>query len=120
MRACIRDGGFFIFDLNTAYAFRQGMFNQRSSSLDEPLTYVWRSAFDEPSQCCTITMNFKILAHGTEPERRFIERHVQRAYSRVDIEELLSQAGFSEITPYDAYTLFAPKKRSDRIFWVAR
>ena len=120
VRESLASGGVFIFDLNTAYAFRQGMFNQRSSPLDEPLTYVWRSKFDEPRQLCTITMEFKILAHGDEPERRFTERHVQRAYSRVEVEDMLTDSGFDDITPYDAYSLFPPKKRSDRIFWVAR
>ena len=120
VRESLADGGVFIFDLNTAYAFRQGMFNQRSSPLDEPLTYIWRSKFDEPRQLCTINMEFKILAHGDEPERRFTERHVQRAYSRVEVEDMLADAGFDDVTPYDAYSLFSPKKRSDRIFWVAR
>ncbi len=120
VRESLTESGVFIFDLNTAYAFRQGMFNQRSSPLDEPLTYVWRSKFDEPRQLCTINMEFKILAHGDEPERQFTERHVQRAYSRVEVEDMLMESGFDEITPYDAYSLFPPKKRSDRIFWVAR
>lgn len=120
IRACLTGNGLFIFDMNTAYAFRQGMFNQRSSSLDAPVRYVWRSKFDPSTHICTVTMDFQIDARGSQPERRFTEQHVQRAYSRVEVEDMLTDAGFSEIQAYDAYTLFAPRKRSDRIFWVAR
>jgi ubiquinone/menaquinone biosynthesis C-methylase UbiE len=120
VRASVVDGGLFICDMNTAYAFRQGMFNQRSSAFDEPMKYVWRSKYDEPSHLCTITMDFRIAARGTQPERQFTERHIQRAYSRVEVEDMLTDAGFDEITAYDAYTILKPRKRSDRIFWVAR
>jgi ubiquinone/menaquinone biosynthesis C-methylase UbiE len=119
IKRSLTDGGLLIFDLNTAYAFRQGMFNQRSSKMDKPLSYVWRSKYDEPSHLCTVTMNFEI----DEPDQalqRFTEVHTQRAYTRGEVEESLRSAGFTEITSYDAYTLFPPKKRSDRIFWVAK
>jgi ubiquinone/menaquinone biosynthesis C-methylase UbiE len=120
LRASIAPGGLFICDMNTAYAFRQGMFNQRSSPMDAPMRYVWRSKYDERSHLCTVTMEFEVEARGQSPARKFTERHVQRAYNRVEVEEMLTDAGFEEITAYDAYTLFKPRTRSDRIFWVAR
>jgi SAM-dependent methyltransferase len=119
VRKSVVDGGLFIFDLNTAYAFRLGMFNQRSSKMDKPLSYVWRSKYDQSTNLCTVTMNFEIDEPGKELQK-FTEVHVQRAYTRGEVEEALRSAGFNEITSYDAYTLFGPKKRSDRIFWVAR
>jgi hypothetical protein len=95
------------------------MFNQKSSKMDRPLSYIWRSKYDESTHICTVTMNFEI----NEPEQetqKFTEIHTQRAYTRMEVDEALQKAGFTDITSYDAYTLFPPKKRSDRIFWVAR
>jgi ubiquinone/menaquinone biosynthesis C-methylase UbiE len=120
VRRSVADGGLFIFDMNTAYAFRQGMFNQRSSELDHPLKYLWKSKYDDATHLCTVTMEFEILDGGPEPGRKFSELHMQRAYNRVEVDDMLRDAGFDEITVYDAYTLFGPRKRRDRIFWVAR
>ncbi len=119
VKRSLRDGGVFIFDVNTAYAFRHGMFNQRSSVMDEPLRYIWKSKYDESSQLCQVTMEFEIKPRGSQSERSFTEVHLQKAYSRVEIEDMLNDAGFGTVSSYDAYSLLKPKKRSDRIFWVA-
>ena len=109
----------FIFDLNTAYAFRQKMFDQKSVSSDGPLQYQWKSTFDEADQLCTVLMHFQYKTSHA-PVQEFEEVHVQRAYSVDEIKLLLDQAGFDIVDSYDAYSLKPPKRRSDRVFFVAR
>jgi len=110
--------GIFVFDLNTEYAFTSGMFNQRSTPADGDLQYTWRSNYDRDSKICTIDMKFSFEPVGTDA-KKFVETHVQRAYERGDITQWLTEAGFDGVWCYDAYTFKEPRRRSDRIFFVA-
>jgi ubiquinone/menaquinone biosynthesis C-methylase UbiE len=113
-------GGLFIFDINTEYAFIEGMFNQRSTPLDGPLQYDWRARYDPAARLCTITMDFAFTHSPGEPPQRFREVHLQRAYDRSDVLAMLENAGFSNTRVFDAYTLSPPKRRSDRVFYITR
>lgn len=112
-------GGLFIFDINTEYAFTAGLFNQRSAPLEGPLQYIWKARYDQEKRLCTITMDFSVLRDG-QPPLTFQEIHVQRAYDHADIVAMLTNAGFANVDTYDAYTLSQPRRRSDRVFYVAR
>ncbi|MDR3709378.1 MAG: class I SAM-dependent methyltransferase [Capsulimonadaceae bacterium] len=110
--------GIFIFDMNTEYAFTSGMFNQRSTPADGPLQYLWRAHYDRDERICRIDMSFRYEPDGQAP-REFHETHVQRAYDSAEIEQWLLASGFDYVWRYDAYTLKSPKRRSDRVFFVA-
>lgn len=116
--AHLRPGGTFIFDVNTEYALAEGMFNQSCSRKDEPLHYRWRSRYDPRTQVCTVNMHFSYDA-GEGIREPFQEVHKQRAYYKEDLTAWLHEAGFAEVAVYDAYSLERPKKRSDRLFFVA-
>jgi len=116
--AHLQPGGTFIFDVNTEYALAEGMFNQSCSRKDEPLHYRWRSRYNPETQICTVNMHFSYDA-GTGEREPFQEIHKQRAYYKEDLSDWLHAAGFAEVTVYDAYSLERPKKRSDRLFFVA-
>jgi SAM-dependent methyltransferase len=114
----LHPGGSFIFDLNTEYAFDQGMFNQSCTRREEPLHYRWRSSYSPETRICTVKMTFKFHRPDGTTET-FKEVHRQRAYSKTEVSTFLSQAGFEDITIYDAYSTDAPTPRSDRVFYVA-
>jgi ubiquinone/menaquinone biosynthesis C-methylase UbiE len=111
--------GIFIFDLNSEYAFQANLFNQASIFDDESLHYVWKSTYDEESRICTVDMVFRKYSEEDKQENIFRERHYQRAYSIEEVTEGLKKAGFEKIFCYDAYSFRAPKKKSDRIYFVA-
>jgi uncharacterized protein Smg (DUF494 family) len=48
----------------------------------------------------------------------FRETHVQRAYDREDVEEMLEDAGFTSIRAYHSYTLNPPRAKSDRLHYT--
>ena len=116
--ACLPPGGSFFFDVNTEYALAEGMFNQSCTRRDEPLHYRWRSRYDPATRLCTIRMNFS-FDEGSGRRRAFTEVHRQRAYSKEELTQWLHDAGFAEVTIYDAYSTDPPKKRSDRLFYFA-
>lgn len=111
-------GGTFIFDVNTEYALAEGMFNQSCMRLREPLRYRWRSRYDAEARLCTVRMDFS-YDPGTGVRESFLEVHRQRAYGKDELTQWLRAAGFAEVTVYDAYTTDPPKKRSDRLFYLA-
>lgn len=114
----LEPGGSFIFDLNTDYAFEQGMFNQSCTRRGEPLHYRWRSRYNPETRLCTVNMVFH-YDNGSGERETFKEVHRQRAYSKTEVTSMLARAGFEEITIYDAYSTEPPTPRSDRIFYVA-
>jgi ubiquinone/menaquinone biosynthesis C-methylase UbiE len=108
----LRHGGCFVFDVNTAYAFEQNMFDQRDKRKDAAVAYDWKSDYDRATKICRVTMHF--WADG----KAFIEEHFQRAHSLQELEEWMKAAGFRTIHFYDAYTLDPPRPRSDRVHAV--
>jgi ubiquinone/menaquinone biosynthesis C-methylase UbiE len=119
IRRHLINGALFVFDVNTAYAFKQGMFDQKSIPSDGPLQYKWKSSYNEEKRLCTVVMHFE-YSSGNGNRRLFEEVHVQRAYAVQELLAMLKEAGFDPVDVYDAYSLNSQKRRSDRLFFVAR
>ena len=116
--AHLRPGGSFFFDVNTEYALAEGMFNQSCTRKDEALHYRWRSRYTPETRLCTVRMSFS-FDDGSGTRRAFTEVHRQRAYGKDELAQWLRDAGFADVSIYDAYSLDPPKKRSDRLFYFA-
>jgi ubiquinone/menaquinone biosynthesis C-methylase UbiE len=108
----LKPGGSFVFDLNTAYAFEQKMFDQSEARKNKKVRYKWVSSYEPTSRICTVEMDFWTDTGA------FHEVHVQRAHSPEEVKEWMHDAGFENIAVYNAYTLDRPKARSDRIHVV--
>ncbi|HLK61640.1 MAG TPA: class I SAM-dependent methyltransferase [Chthonomonadaceae bacterium] len=112
-------GGLFIFDLNTEFALKNRFFDQDNLGSGEALRYDWKSEFFPDTRLCRVRMRFWYPQEdGTD--RAFEEIHWQYAYRTDEILAMLQQAGFDDITTYQAYTFRAPGRASDRIFYIAR
>ncbi len=109
----LEPGGSFIFDLNTAYAFEQGMFDQIEMAKRRPLRYKWVSRYEPESRQITVDMDF------WRGEKHFKEVHRQRAHSDEEVRAALEAAGFGSIRVFDSYTLDPPRERSDRVHYAA-
>lgn len=112
--AHLEPGGSFIFDVNTAYAFEEQMFDQQSLRKNSPLRYRWRGNWDPETRIIRVDMKF------WAGEEEFTETHVQRAYDDDEIRAMLKAAGFEKIKCYHSYTLEKPRETSDRLHYVAR
>lgn len=110
----LEPGATFVFDLNTAYAFQQRMFDQRQGSKRAAVQYAWKGEYDEESRIIRVDMWFE--SGGKE----FRELHVQRAHSDDEVRAGLADAGFVDVEAFDAFTLSPPKRRSDRVHYLAR
>lgn len=104
-------GGSFIFDLNTAYAFEEQLFDQEDMRGNKKLRYKWQGEWDPKTRIITVYMNF------WWGEQRFEETHIQRAYEHDEVREMLHQAGFDRIRAFHSYTLNPPRATSDRLHY---
>lgn len=104
-------GGSWIFDLNTAYAFEERMFDQEHLRSNSRLRYKWVGEYDPASRIIEVDMRF--WYQGEE----FQEKHVQRAHHPDEVVAMLERAGFEEIRLFHAYTLNPPRHTSDRIHY---
>jgi ubiquinone/menaquinone biosynthesis C-methylase UbiE len=102
-------GGSWVFDLNTAYAFEQKMFNQKKLSPRAKVRYDWTGDYDPASRLIEVQMKFWV------GDREYRETHVQRAHDFWEVREMLGRAGFHQIDVYHSYTLDPPRAKSDRI-----
>lgn len=110
----LNEGGLFVFDVNTAYAFSEGLFTQSNVGRSRGLLYDWRSVYDEASGLCMIEMVF--IRRG----ERVNVTHYQRAYSEGELIEMLAAAGIQPVGAYCAYSFRATTGDTDRAYFVAR
>lgn len=110
----LRPGASFVFDLNTAFAFEQRLFDQQQLGKQRNLRYRWRGEWNAESRLITVRMKFWA---GNE---EFEEVHVQRAYEVEEIVNMLERAGFEEVRAFHSYTLDRPREDTDRVHFVAR
>lgn len=110
----LRPGGTFVFDVNTSYAFEKRMFDQHDHRRSARIHYDWKGEYDPETRIIRVHMHFK------KGDVEFEEVHVQRAHAQEEIQEFLSEAGFSDVWAYDSYTLDPVRKTSDRVHYLAR
>lgn len=114
----LKDGGIFIFDVNTIYALAHNFFDQADLSEDHNLKYVWNSKYDPSTRICRVNMTFEVIENGNK--KQFKEVHIQRGHSLDELNDMLISAGFEIVDVYQAYKFKKPTRRSDRIFYIAR
>jgi len=109
----LEPGGSFIFDLNTAYAFEQRMFDQQELKPNSKLRYKWCGNWDPQTRIIEVDMQFWF------EKEEFHETHVQRAYDHQEVWSMLDEAGFKDVRVFHSYTLNPPRHSSDRVHYAA-
>ncbi len=104
-------GASWIFDLNTAYAFEEAMFDQRSGGRSR-LKYDWKGDYDKATRIITVDMKFWLDGEA------FTEVHRQRAHPKDEVVAMLEEAGFGDIRAFHSYTLNPVRLKSDRIHYT--
>lgn len=97
------EGGYFIFDLNTPYKYKELLGENTIAETREDKAFIWENYFDEESlinEYC-LTLFLKNEDGGYE---RFEELHYERCYSLLEIKELLREAGMEFIEAFCDYT----------------
>ena len=115
-------GGVFIFDLNTAYKYREVLGEQTIAENREDASFIWDNYYDPDEQINEYDLALFIpeTIQGETLYRKYEETHYQRAYEIENVKEMLEQAGMEFVAVYDAFTHEAPKPGSERVYFIAR
>ncbi|MDU7114453.1 MAG: class I SAM-dependent methyltransferase [Peptoniphilus harei] len=113
----LKDGGIFIFDLNTEYKFK----NIPPVTVDEveDVLYLWENIYDEEEKLNTYGVNFFRNIKDND-YKRFYEEHLERAYDLTFVKNLLEETGFKDIEVYDDYEFKEVSEETSRYTFIAR
>lgn len=114
-------GGIFIFDLNTAYKYREVLGERIIAENRENMSFIWENYYDEDSRINEYGLTVYV-EDAADEERRFVrfdEVHYQRAYCIEEIKDALEEAGMEFVAVYDAFTHDAPREDSERLYFIA-
>lgn len=119
VKASLRQGGLFLFDMNTEYKFREVLAQNTYAVTEENAAYIWENDYDPEEKINAYAVNFFIEGNDGRYERTE-EVHYERAYSVEEIKTALSENGFTLLGMYDDYTWESPKEDCQRIVFVAK
>lgn len=113
----LKDGGIFIFDLNTEYKFK----NIPPVTVDEveDVLYLWENIYYEKEKLNTYGVNFFRNIKDND-YKRFYEEHLERAYDLSFVKNLLGKTGFKDIEVYDDYEFKEVRDETSRYTIIAR
>lgn len=115
----LKDGGFLVFDINSAYKIEK-IFGENTYTLaDEDVAYVWENDYDPGERVCHMHLTFFVRKPNGLYER-FVEEHRERAYSADEVQQALREAGFELTGILAEDNLEPPGAETERIYFVAR
>lgn len=118
VKASLKGGGVFIFDVSTDYKLRNILGNETYIHSEYDIFYSWQNQYYEKYNLSDMLLNF--FVREGDKYRRFEERHLQRGWSEAQLKAMLKNAGFTEITVYDELTENPPGNDSERLVFVCR
>lgn len=115
---CLRPNGLLLFDISSAYKLSTVLGDHTFTEETDEYAYIWKNAYDEKTSLCRMDLTCFVRNGGQYD--RFSETHLQRAYTENELKALLSEAGFSDVRTYSAFTKRSVKPDSERIQFAAR
>ena len=121
VRNYLDPGGLFIFDMNTAYKFRECLGDAVFADSNEKCAYIWENSWFEDEQ----VNQYELTLFIPENEKRELfarhrELHVQRAFSKETVRELLGRAGLRCIGIGSGYEDTPAGPDTERMVFVAQ
>ncbi len=112
-------GGIFIFDMNTAFKFRERMGTQTFSEHREEGSLIWDNYYDEQEKINEYALTiFLRLENGLY--QKYEEMHYERGYELEDVARILEQAGMEFVSACDSEDHGPVRMDSERIYILAR
>ncbi len=115
----IAPNGIFIFDVNTAYRFRE-VYGQNTFVYDEDdLFCVWQNFFDEKTGFCDFDLTF-FVKDGKKGYRRMEESQRERLFTREAILKAIGDNGFTLEAVYGGLDFTSPTDTSEKHYYVVK
>lgn len=111
----LKDGGLFIFDINSYYKLSNVLGNNIYTYSTDEIFYTWENTFEDDILNMFLTFFVK---NDNDFYERFEEEHVERAYKGEYIEEVLKKCNFKLLNKFEGYTDAKVNENSERILYV--
>lgn len=115
----LRQGGLFLFDVNTVYKHRNILAGNTFVYDVEGVYCVWQNEYSEEDERVTIELDLFYENDDGSYDRGY-ESFCEIAVEQSAIEEYLGAAGFEVVAVYEYLTRNAPKAESDKLLFAAR
>ncbi len=114
VHAALRPGGLFCFDQSTPAnsVNNDTKFEDRGEA--DGFAYVRHSRYNPEERLHTTTIEMTIDG------QRYVETHVQRAYTAREVREQIREANLTEVAAYHNFTTEPATAASERIHWVVQ
>lgn len=112
-------GGYFIFDFNTQYKYRDVIGDDVIAEDRDDVSFIWYNQYDSENNLNYIDLNVFVREEDGRYQK-FQEEHVQKGYTLTKIKTLLKNAGLIFIDAFDGYTKKAASLESERVVVIAR
>ncbi len=111
--------GIFIFDLNTMYKYEEILADNTFAEDREESSFIWENYYDEEEEINQYDLSLFVREEDGR-YRKYEETHLQRAYEKERVEELIRESGLELLHVYDAFTRDLPAEDAERIYFVCR
>ncbi|HBM75927.1 MAG TPA: class I SAM-dependent methyltransferase [Clostridiaceae bacterium] len=108
----LKDGGIFIFDINSSYKLRKIIGENTFTYDNDDIVYIWDNHMGDDN---TIEFYLTFFVKKGNLYHRFDETHIERIYEVSEIEKFLKESGFSRISKYNGFTLDGICDMSERV-----
>lgn len=112
-------GGLFVFDMNTAYKFKEILGNRTYAESREDSAYIWENYYYEDEQINEYEVTV-FIENEDGAFRRTKEIHHERAYSVEHIWEMLEKAGLKGLGVYHDNSFEPVSRTTERVYFVAK
>ncbi|MDF1543934.1 MAG: class I SAM-dependent methyltransferase [bacterium] len=115
----LKEGGWFVFDMNTLIALRTLWDGQVYAGEKEGIAWIWRNEYDAKKERAHVHATFFEEQRNGKWER-FEEVHTERAYSNPLLKKLLREVGFAVKGYYRCYQFASVARDTYRICAVVQ
>lgn len=113
VKANLKDGGVFIFDLKTESFFKNELDGKQFKEKIEGCDCIWKNEYDEADRTHHYVLDFikggKIIGS---------EEHLQHVFKADEIKAAAKAADFGHAVAYEAFSFRKPRKNSKRIYII--
>lgn len=117
--AAVKDGGLFIFDVNTPFKHRYILSGNTFVIENDDVYCVWQNSDCEKNGIVGICLDF----FGKDADGKYIrttEEFAERAYTDVEIRGMLEPAGLEVVAVLGDMSFKAPKACDERVIYVTK
>lgn len=115
----LHPGGVFIFDINTPYKYEKVLSDNTFAENRDEGSFIWENEFDTRTGLNEYDLTLFIRADDGRYEKYF-EQHLQRSYTRSQVEHMIAEAGLELVEVMDTDTFLPPLETSEKITFVTR